>query len=111
MKNAKKAADQHKDIKAQAATPPDDNKPKEAPYKHVPSHALQDALAGVPSAFREQDRELIKEHNKRRSLMTRNSSYMSTASAANSVHNLPRNVSRHSVDSFGTRMSSAGAGA
>ena len=106
MKNAKKAADQHKDIKAQTEAPAD-NKPKEAPYKHVPAHALQDALAGVPSAFREQDRELIKEHNKRRSLMTRNSSYMSTASATNSTHGLPRNISsRQSIDSFGTRLSS-----
>ena len=106
MKNAKKAADQHKDTKAQTDAPAQEQ-PKAAPYKHVPSHAMQDALAGVPSAFREQDRELIKEHNKRRSMMTRNSSYMSTASAGNSIHNLPRNVSsRHSVDSFGTRLSS-----
>ena len=104
MKNAKKAADQHKDIKAQAAAPAED-KPKQEPYKHVPSHALQDALAGVPSAFREQDRELIKEHNKRRSMMSRNSSYMSTASASNSINGIPRNMSRQSVDSFSTRLS------
>lgn len=41
-----------------------------APYRHVPSHALTDALAGTPGSYRKSDRARIREQHRRRSAMT-----------------------------------------
>lgn len=41
------------------------------PYRHIPSHAIIDALAGAPSYYRVQDQQRIMEQHKRRSQMSR----------------------------------------
>ncbi len=40
------------------------------PYRHVPTHALSDALAGVPGSYRNADRAKIRENHRRRSAMS-----------------------------------------
>ena len=84
---AKKAADQHKGAQAQSSTA----EPKKAPYKHIPTHAAIDAMAGAPAAFKDADREAIKYQNKRRSAMSRNNSDWSAATSINTSIN--RNAS------------------
>ena len=92
-----------------------------APYRHVPTHAAVDALAGAPSSWKEEDRPRIMEQNRRRSEMVAagtgrgmpglvtpvhaglprvNStlSHVSYPSAyASPVVHMPRNYSYHSV--------------
>lgn len=75
IKGAKKAAAQHKQAKASEI--PVEKKDIPVPYRHIPTHAAVDALTGAPSSWREEDRAAIKDHHKRRSLMTRNSSMLS----------------------------------
>ncbi|KAK5244332.1 hypothetical protein LTR16_007641, partial [Cryomyces antarcticus] len=77
IKGAKQAADQHKAPPAAA-----DDKPKPAPYKHVPTHAAVDALSGAPSSWKAEDRERIMAQNKRRSAMTRTNSDLSNFSGS-----------------------------
>ncbi|KAI9678463.1 MAG: hypothetical protein M1829_002061 [Trizodia sp. TS-e1964] len=74
IRNAKEAAAKHKSEKAQAAA-----SPVVVPYRHIPTHAATDALAGAPSSWRAHDRPLILEHNRRRSRprLSRNSSTLS----------------------------------
>ena len=92
VKNAKKAANQHKGPK-NANAPPDASQP--APYKHIPTHAAVDAMSGAPSAWRASDRDAIKAVNiKRRSEMSRASSYISNGTTIN------RNDSYHTSDYF-----------
>jgi len=91
------------------------------PYRHVPTHAAVDALAGAPSSWKEEDRPRIMEQNRRRSelaaagmgrgmptlvtpvhvgLPRTNSSlsHVSYPSAyASPVVNMPRNYSYHSM--------------
>ncbi|KAI4117264.1 MAG: hypothetical protein LQ338_007581 [Usnochroma carphineum] len=75
IKGAKKAADKHKQSKAQEI--PVEKVDTPVPYRHVPTHAAVDALTGAPSSWREEDRAAIKHQHKRRSMMTRNSSALS----------------------------------
>ncbi|KAL9042490.1 MAG: hypothetical protein Q9214_003766 [Letrouitia sp. 1 TL-2023] len=72
IKGAKKAADKHKQEQASA------EKRAQVPYRHIPTHAAVDALIGAPSSWREEDRAAIKHQHKRRSMMSRNSSALST---------------------------------
>lgn len=76
VRGAKKAADKHKDAKAQHGGTENPDKP--VPYRHVPTHAAIDALSGAPSSWKAQDRSAIKAQYKRRSAMSRNSSSLST---------------------------------
>ncbi|KAI9810152.1 MAG: hypothetical protein M1827_006678 [Pycnora praestabilis] len=78
IRGAKKAADEHKKPQSDAA-----EKPKAAPYKHIPTHAAIDALSGAPSSWKENDRSKIQAHHKRRSMMSRNQSELSTSTMAN----------------------------
>lgn len=73
IKGAKKAADKHKQEQASAG-----KKEGQVPYRHIPTHAAVDALTGAPSSWREEDRAAIKHQHKRRSMMSRNSSALST---------------------------------
>ena len=76
IKGAKKAAKDHEQAQ-QGPAPETVDKP--IPYKHVPTHAAIDAMAGAPASYREADRAEIKATNeKRRSMITQNSSAMST---------------------------------
>ncbi|KAL9097411.1 MAG: hypothetical protein Q9165_000306 [Trypethelium subeluteriae] len=61
----KKAAEQEK--KAQAES----NKPKPAPYFHMPTHAARDFLCSTPSSFAGEHKAQIIEQHHRRSLMSR----------------------------------------
>ncbi|KAI9822967.1 MAG: hypothetical protein M1826_000300 [Phylliscum demangeonii] len=40
-----------------------------APYRHMPTHAMRDAMAGLPSSYRKTDRERIRDLHRRRSAM------------------------------------------
>ncbi|KAL8921803.1 MAG: hypothetical protein Q9208_005560 [Pyrenodesmia sp. 3 TL-2023] len=83
IKGAKKAAAEHKQAKALEV--PVEKKDTPIPYRHVPTHAATDALTGAPSSWREEDRAAISYQHKRRSMMTRNSSTLSsTIRASNS---------------------------
>lgn len=64
VRNARKAAEEHKKAaSAQAAS----EKPPAPPYKHIPTHAAQDALAGSSSIWsREERSQLISAAHKRR---------------------------------------------
>ncbi|KZF22927.1 hypothetical protein L228DRAFT_268298 [Xylona heveae TC161] len=86
LSSAKKAAEKHKSAqqaheKAETTAP--------APYKHIITHAAVDALSGAPSSWKNEDRQLIREHHRRRSAMIRNNSGLS------SVSTLPRTSSYH----------------
>ena len=64
VKKAKKAAEEHKKAAAQT----EEAKPPPAPYKHVVSHAAQDALAATPTTWSpEESRARIAAARKRRS--------------------------------------------
>jgi hypothetical protein len=74
VRNAKKAADQHKQQQAEV------EKPKAAPYKHVPTHAAQDAMSSAPSSWSvEESRAKVAAYHKRKSTMSRTNSEMSMA--------------------------------
>jgi len=99
LKNAKKAADQHKQV-----TKATEETNVVTPYKHVPTHAAIDALSGAPSSWQHSDRASIRyQNNKRRSLMgmARNSSDLSNATSINTVLN--RNSSYNSAETFLSR--------
>lgn len=89
IKGAKKAANKHKEEKARQS--PTMVRDAPAPYRHIPTHAAVDALSGAPSSWKEEDRSAIKAQHKRRSMMTRAESGMSTyhgnASYNNSSYN------------------------
>ena len=99
IKDAKKAAKEHKIAEAQKT--PVENVDKPQPYWHVPTHAAADALSGAPAGFREEDRTAIRESHKRRSQhqLTRNGSAMSANFATN--RNNSYNGSELSRNSFG----------
>ncbi|TKA79363.1 hypothetical protein B0A49_01010 [Cryomyces minteri] len=98
IKGAKQAADQHKAAPAAA-----DDKPKLAPYKHVPTHAAVDALSGAPSSWKAEDRERIIAQNKRRSAMTRTNSDLSNFSGSRgNMHRLPGPPDEHTSNFFQT---------
>ena len=78
IKGAKKAAKDHKQAQQGAGVAPE-IVDKPIPYKHVPTHAAIDAMAGAPASYKEADQAEIKATNeKRRSMMTQNSSAAST---------------------------------
>ncbi|KAK1531164.1 hypothetical protein CPAR01_10813 [Colletotrichum paranaense] len=64
FKKSRQQAKEHKQKQAEKAA----EAPKQ-PYKHIPTHAAIDALAGAPSAFKHEDRPRIMEQNRRRSAM------------------------------------------
>lgn len=76
IRGAKKAADKHK--KAKSTEIPVEQKDIPVPYRHIPTHAAIDALTGAPASWREEDRAAIKYQHKRRSMITRNNSGMSS---------------------------------
>lgn len=80
LRRAKQAADSQKDKRA-ATT----EKPKAAPYKHIPTHAASDALLGAPATWREQDKKAIKKEHQRRSQynLSRNPSSLSNVTTLN----------------------------
>ncbi|MCJ1338410.1 hypothetical protein MMC09_003698 [Bachmanniomyces sp. S44760] len=100
IKGAKKAAKDHK-VSSQAEIT---DKPAPTPYKHVPTHAAVDALSGAPSTWKEEDRELIIAHHKRRSAMVRNDSDLSAVTSLNTSIN--RSSSSPSFYANSHRMSS-----
>ncbi|KAF2235805.1 hypothetical protein EV356DRAFT_531656 [Viridothelium virens] len=61
----KKAAELEKKTQAES------NKPKPAPYFHMPTHAARDFLCSTPSSFTGQHKAQIIEQHNRRSLMNR----------------------------------------
>ncbi|KAI9871084.1 MAG: hypothetical protein M1830_003327 [Pleopsidium flavum] len=85
IRGAKKAADEHKDAKAQNTVPEKTDKP--VPYRHVPTHAAIDAISGAPSSWKAQDKSAIKAQHKRRSAMSRNSSNLSTVTMMQNTSN------------------------
>ena len=97
IKGAKKAADQHKEVKPQSTEEPK----KAAPYKHVPTHAAIDALSGAPSSWKEEDRAAIRIQNHRR--ISRNNSDLSFATSMNTSIN--RNASYNSSDAPSSQAS------
>ncbi|KAF2638494.1 hypothetical protein P280DRAFT_71615 [Massarina eburnea CBS 473.64] len=66
FRKAKKAAEEHKKaVAAQAEV-----EPPQSPYRHIPTHAAQDALAATPTTFtHEETREKIAVVRKRKSEM------------------------------------------
>lgn len=94
LKNAKKAADKHKDAKAQDATV----QKAVTPYKHVVRHAATDSLFCTADSWVERDRRAIREQNKRRSEMSRNYSSLSAATSVNP--SILRNSSYNSSETY-----------
>jgi hypothetical protein len=84
VKKAKKAAEEHKKatVGAQVA---EVVKPPSAPYKHIPTHAAQDALSATPTRLSpEETRTKIAEARERRSIMVSSApatAYQSRASS------------------------------
>lgn len=77
VKNAKKAAEQHKRASSQAQA---DFKPL-ARYKHIPTHAAQDALSCAPTSWTvEESRAKISAAHRRKSDLSRKSSFVQTNS-------------------------------
>ncbi|KAH9428353.1 hypothetical protein MCOR02_010908 [Pyricularia oryzae] len=66
FKKGRQAAKEHKAGLAEKQKA-EEQKPA---YRHVPTHAAVDALAGAPSSWRDDDRVRIVEENRRRSAMT-----------------------------------------
>ncbi|TLS30294.1 hypothetical protein PpBr36_02968 [Pyricularia pennisetigena] len=66
FKKGRQAAKEHKAGLAEKQKA-EEQKPA---YRHVPTHAAIDALAGAPSSWRDDDRVRIVEENRRRSAMT-----------------------------------------
>ena len=92
LSQAKKAAKNHKEAQAQQKAPELEDRP--VPYKHVVTHAAIDALSGAPSSWREADRAAIKATNeKRKSMVTRNSSNLSSTLPRNSSYGTSSNYS------------------
>lgn len=72
IKVAKKAAEDHQKIahERQQKEQDQESKPTNAPYKHIPTHAYQDALMCMGQADADEMRDQIREqHRKRRSEM------------------------------------------
>ena len=92
IKGAKKAAKDHKQAQNGAAPETVD---KPVPYKHVPTHAAIDAMAGAPASYKEADRLEIKATNeKRRSMLAQsNSSGVSSPLHRNSSYGSTSNYS------------------
>ena len=87
IKGAKKAAKDHKQAQQGAGAAPE-IVDKPIPYKHVPTHAAIDAMAGAPASYKEADKAEIKATNeKRRSMITQNSSAASTTLNTTLNHN------------------------
>ncbi|MCJ1269088.1 hypothetical protein MMC22_008977 [Lobaria immixta] len=82
IRGAKKAANKHK---AAIAKQTPDEAP--VPYRHIPTHAAVDALSGAPSSWKEEDRSAIRAQHKRRSMMVRNDSGISTLKRNSSYNN------------------------
>jgi hypothetical protein len=77
VKNAKKAAEQHKQASSQAQA---DFKPPTG-YKHIPTHAAQDALSCAPTSWTvEESRAKISAAHRRKSDLSRKGSFVRTSS-------------------------------
>jgi hypothetical protein len=77
VRNAKKAAEDHKRQSLQV------EQAKPAPYKHVPTHAAQDALTSAPTSWSvEESRAKIHAAHKRRSTISRTNSEATMATMA-----------------------------
>ncbi|OCL07576.1 hypothetical protein AOQ84DRAFT_364848 [Glonium stellatum] len=103
VKNAKKAAEQHKRASSQAQA---EVKPP-TPYKHVPTHAAQDALSCAPTSWSaEESRAKISAANRRKSDMSRRSSFVRANSepAMASRGHIQRTESDLSIDSVITKQ-------
>ncbi|KAK7997984.1 hypothetical protein PG989_006024 [Apiospora arundinis] len=67
----RKGRQQAKEHTAKVAEKTKDEEAKK-PYKHVPTHAALDAMAGTPSSWRDEERPRILEQHRRRSAMGTN---------------------------------------
>ncbi|KAK7956085.1 uncharacterized protein PG986_005307 [Apiospora aurea] len=67
----KRGRQQAKDHSAKVAEKNKDEETKK-PYRHVPTHAALDAMAGTPSSWRDEERPRILEQHRRRSAMGTN---------------------------------------
>lgn len=112
VKKARKAANEHKKSAAQEQAA-EAAKPPPTPYKHIPTHAAQDALAATPTTWSpEETRARIAEARKRRDATTTMSAPASAYhSRANSEINFPnravhRTRSDLSIDSVMHRSQS-----
>lgn len=77
VKNAKKAAEQHKRASSQAQADP---KPPTR-YKHIPTHAAQDALSCAPTSWTaEESRAKISAAHRRKSDLSGKSNFVRTSS-------------------------------
>ncbi|KAM0284587.1 hypothetical protein ACHAQH_001953, partial [Verticillium albo-atrum] len=65
LKKSRQSAKEHNKKEAEKAK----EESKQAPYRHVPTHAATDALSGAPSSWKHDDRPKILEQNRRRSAM------------------------------------------
>lgn len=100
IKNAKKAADEHK--RTSVAAPPVEEKPKVA-YKHVPTHAGSDSLnlGGGTGMSSTELRSRIREENRRRSELLQSGSSIDVHSSLTyyGVPGMPRSKSDVSIAS------------
>lgn len=102
VKNAKKAADQHKHKQQEQRQSESDDKPKPQPYRHVPTHAAQDALSSAPSSWSvEESRAKVAAYNKRKSISRTNSevTLQSMQSSATFTPGMMRTLSDASIPS------------
>jgi len=103
VKNAKKAAEQHKRASSQAQA---EIKPPTR-YKHIPTHAAQDALSCAPTSWSvEESRAKISAAHRRKSDLSRKSSFVRTNSepAIASRGCIHRTESDLSIDSVITKQ-------
>ncbi|KAI9794140.1 MAG: hypothetical protein M1833_000452 [Piccolia ochrophora] len=84
---SKKAAEQQKKAKKADAA----SVMTASTYRHIPTHAAADAIAGVPSSYRERDRREIKKNHDRRSNMS-----MYSGMSAGSSYRRPASVRMNS---------------
>ncbi|KAI9793705.1 MAG: hypothetical protein M1816_007600 [Peltula sp. TS41687] len=68
-----------------------------APYRHVPTHAITDALSGAPSYYRAHDKRKIMEQNKLRGQLSRPTTSDGSLSTRSSLGS-PSGRSHHSMD-------------
>lgn len=103
VKNAKKAAEEHKRASSQAQA---EIKPPTR-YKHIPTHAAQDALSCAPTSWSvEESRAKISAAHRRKSDLSRKSNFVRTSSepAMASRDYIHRTESDLSIDSVITKQ-------
>jgi len=100
IKSSKKAAAEHRKAAADAAAV-EASKPPPPPYRHVPTHAAQDAITGTPSST-DVDRAAVRRANHRRSTIRNDSYYNSSSSRP-----ISRNYSAESTWNTGANSSAS----